>query len=74
MAAFSAGDFGKAERLFTAFERAHPADARVEDATFLRAVARARRGDVATARAIARDYLRRYPKGLRRAEAERLLQ
>jgi len=73
MSAFSAGDFGKAERLFTAFERAHPADARVEDATFLRAVARARRGDVTAAQAIARDYLRRYPNGLRRAEAERLL-
>lgn len=73
MAAFTAGDFGKSERLFTAFERAHPADARVEDATFLRAVARARRGDVAAAQVIARDYLRRYPNGLRRAEAERLL-
>lgn len=73
MSAFSAGDFGKAERLFTAFEHAHPADARVEDATYLRAVARARRGDVAAARAIARDYIRRYPNGLRRAEAERLL-
>lgn len=73
MSAFSAGDFGKAERLFIAFERAHPADGRVEDATYLRAVARARRGDAAAARAIARDYLRRYPTGLRRAEAERLL-
>jgi len=73
MSAFTAGDFGKAERLFAAFERAHPADARVEDATYLRAVARARRGDLGAARAIARDYLRRYPNGLRRAEAERLL-
>lgn len=73
MAAFAAGDFGKAERLFTAFELAHPADARVEDATYLRAVARARRGDAGAASAIARDYLRRYPNGLRRTEAERLL-
>ena len=73
ISAFTAGDFGKAEQLLTAFERAHPGDARVEDATFLRAVARARRGDVAAARSIARDYLRRYPNGLRRAEAERLL-
>jgi TolA-binding protein len=73
MSAFGAGDFGKAERLFAAFERAHPADARVEDATFLRAGARARRGDAAAAQAIARDYLHRYPNGLRRAEAERLV-
>ena len=73
MAAFAAGYFGNAERLLAAFERAHPADARVEDATFLRAVARARRGDLTTARAIADEYLRRYPNGLRRAEAERML-
>lgn len=73
MAAFSAGDFGKAEGLFAEFEHAHPTDGRVEDATYLRAVARARRGDAAAARAIARDYLRRYPNGFRRAEAERLL-
>jgi ferric-dicitrate binding protein FerR (iron transport regulator) len=73
MSAFSAGDFGKAETLFVEFERAHPADGRVEDATYLRAVALARRGDAAAARAIAGEYLRRYPNGFRRAEAERLL-
>jgi TolA-binding protein len=73
MAAFGAGDYGQAERLFQDFERRHPEDARREDSTFLRAVARARRGDVAGARATARQYLERYPSGLRVPEAERLV-
>jgi hypothetical protein len=72
MAAFSAGDYGRAEALFVAFERAHPGDARVEDVLFLRAVARARRGDLGGARSLARAYLERYPSGLRRKEAERI--
>jgi TolA-binding protein len=72
MAAFSAGDFARAETLFTAFEARHPRDARIEDSMFLRSVARSRRGDTGGAQALARDYLRRYPKGLRRLEAERL--
>ena len=72
MSAFSAGDYGEAERRLLTFERQHPNDARAEDATFLRAVARLRRGDRVGARARARDYLRRFPEGLRRAEAERI--
>jgi hypothetical protein len=72
MAAFGAGDYGQAERLFQHFERHHPRDARREDSMFLRAVARARRGDVEGARATARQYLERYPHGLRAPEAERL--
>jgi hypothetical protein len=72
MAAFSAGDYGRAEQLFNAFEARHPSDARVEDATFLKAVARSRRGDSTGARALARDYLLRYPNGLRHLEAQRL--
>lgn len=72
MAAFGAGDYGQAERLFLDFERHHPKDARHEDSTFLRAVARARRGDAEGARATARQYLERYPHGLRAPEAERL--
>lgn len=74
MAAFGAGDYGQAERLFQDFERHHPKDARREDSTFLRAVARARRGDAEGARAMARQYLDRYPNGLRAPEAERLAQ
>jgi ferric-dicitrate binding protein FerR (iron transport regulator) len=72
MAAFGAGDYGQAERLFQDFERRHAEDARQEDSTFLRAVARARRGDAAGARDTARQYLERYPNGLRAPEAERL--
>jgi TolA-binding protein len=72
MAAFGAGDYGQAERLFQDFERRHTEDARQEDSTFLRAVARARRGDAAGARATARQYLERYPNGLRAPEAARL--
>jgi hypothetical protein len=72
MAAFGAGDYGQAERLFQDFERRHAEDARQEDSMFLRAVARARRGDAAGARATAREYLERYPHGLRAPEAERL--
>jgi TolA-binding protein len=72
VAAFTAGDYGRAEQLLNSFEAHHPSDARVEDATFLRAVARSRRGDSAGARALAREYLRRYPNGLRHLEAQRL--
>jgi TolA-binding protein len=73
MTAFGAGDYGRAESLFLAFERENPGDARIEDTTFLRAVARKRRGDGDGAAAAAREYLRRYPAGFRRSEAERLL-
>jgi hypothetical protein len=72
MSAFSAGDYGRADTLFASFERLHPTDARVEDALFLRAVARSRRGDAKGAAVIAREFLRRYPNALRRADAERL--
>jgi len=73
MAAFDAGDYGRAEGAFLGFERRHSGDARCEDATFLRAVARARRGDAAGASAIARQYLERYPSGLRVHEAKQLI-
>jgi hypothetical protein len=73
MAAFEAGDYGRAEGAFLGFERRHSGDARCEDATFLRAVARARRGDAAGASAIARQYLERYPRGLRAHEAKQLI-
>ncbi len=73
MAAFDAGDYGQAEGAFLGFERRHPGDARCEDATFLRAVALARRGDAAGASTIAREYLERYPSGLRVHEARQLI-
>lgn len=73
MGAYRDGNFARAQKLFAAFERHHPGDARSEDAAFLRAVACLRRGDRTDARALARDYLNRYPDGLRREEAQRLL-
>jgi TolA-binding protein len=72
MDAFTAGSYPLAEQRFAEFSRDHAEDARVEDAAFLSAVARARRGDVQGARLLAREYLRRYPRGLRRHDAERL--
>lgn len=74
MSAFSAGDYRRAEQLFLQFERDHPTDSRAEDAAFLRSVSRWRRGDAAGARALAAKYLQRYPSGLRRREAERLVE
>ncbi len=72
MAAFSAGDYERSDALFAAFARAYPGDSRVEDAVFLRAVGRVRRGDTAGAREAARVYLEQFPSGLRREEAERM--
>jgi ferric-dicitrate binding protein FerR (iron transport regulator) len=72
MSAFEAGDFGRADSLFHQFEREQPRDSRVEDALFLRALARSRRGDHEGARVIALEYLARFPNGLRKADAERL--
>lgn len=73
MASFSRGDFATAEQDFRRFELRHPESSQVEDSVFLRAVARQRRGDAAGARALAAEYLRRFPKGFRASEARRLL-
>jgi TolA-binding protein len=73
MASFSRGDFATAEQLFQRFEARHPRSSQVEDSLFLRAVARLRRGDAPGARALAAEYLRRYPSGFRSAEAARLV-
>lgn len=73
MQAFTAGNDARADELFAAFVRDFPRDGRAEDAMFLRAKARARRGDMAGASAIAREYLNAFPRGLRRPEAERLV-
>jgi hypothetical protein len=70
--AFRGGDYAAADDLLARFVREMPADSRIEDATFLRAVANARQGKKATAADLARSYLNRFPKGLRRPEAERI--
>lgn len=73
MAAFSGGAYAEADDRLGAFIARHPADPRSEDAAFLRAVSRARMGDRAGAAARARAYLRSYPNGLRRHEAEAIV-
>lgn len=73
MANFSRGDFATAEQLFQRFEARYPRSSQVEDSLFLRALARLRRGDQLGARALAAEYLRRYPNGFRAGEAARLV-
>jgi TolA-binding protein len=73
MAAFTAGDYGRADTLLAGFAHDFPRDARAEDAAYLRAEARMRRGDREGASAAAQEYLRRYPHGLRRRDAERMV-
>jgi TolA-binding protein len=73
MDAFEASAYDRADGLLARFATDFPTDARAEDAMFLRAVARAKSGDSAGAAQRARDYLARYPNGLRRQEAEQLI-
>jgi hypothetical protein len=72
-AAFSSGAYALAEERFRRFETEHQNDTRVEDAAFLRAICRQRRGDKAGAARNADEYLRKFPDGFRRREAEAIL-
>ncbi len=72
VAAFKGDRYTQADALFASFVDRFPDDPRCEDAAFLRAMSHAREGDPAGAAALARAYLRSFPKGLRRKEAERL--
>lgn len=73
MTALKAGAYLDADDRLSAFAARFPSDARNEDAAFLRAVIAVKRGDSTAAITRAGDYLRRFPRGLRRAEMERLL-
>ena len=68
LAAFGRGDLATAAARFAAFEAAHPADDRAEDAGYLRLLSLRRAGSSAAAGA-AESYLRRYPRGARRWDA-----
>jgi ferric-dicitrate binding protein FerR (iron transport regulator) len=70
--AFRGGRYEQAEALWREFLGGHPHDARAEDAMFLCIVGRARRHDAGGAAALAREYLTRFPRGMRRREAEAL--
>ncbi len=73
MASFRAGAYLDADERFAIFAAHFQTDPRYEDAAFLRAVIATKRGDAAAAVARARDYLKRFPGGLRRVEMQRLL-
>jgi len=70
--AFRRGDFAAADDMLAHFVRDMPSDPRIEDALFLRAVANGRLGRNMIASDLARAYLARFPKGLRRPEAARI--
>ena len=72
MSAFDGGNAAHAAALFSAFLSDHPRDSRSEDAAYLRVLALQRAGDSAAMKRAAGDYLRRYPRGFRRAEVEQL--
>lgn len=72
--ALDAGDNGAAAAAFARFLAQYGRDPRAEDAAYLRVIALQRAGNVPATRSAAREYLRRYPAGFRRAEVEALLE
>jgi hypothetical protein len=72
LSALNDGDRIGAAAGFAAFLADHPRDPRAEDAAYLRVIALQRAGDVPAMQRAADDYLRRYPRGFRRAEVEQL--
>lgn len=73
MNAFSSGAYADADWRLAEFLSRFPGDSRCEDALFLRTVCAVRQGQTATARSLGRDYLSRFPGGLRRDEVARLV-
>ena len=71
---FRAAHYDDADVLLRDFIARNPGDPRVEDATFLRMVGCVRRRDPDGAAEMARRYLGQFPDGLRRREAEQVLQ
>ena len=72
MTALDSGDNATAAARFADFLAARPADARAEDAAYLRVIALQRAGKTGAMKDAAAQYLRRYPHGFRRAEVETL--
>jgi hypothetical protein len=68
----NAGNAAQAAAAFRGYLAHVPTSERTEDASYLLVLALHRSGDEAAAQAAARDYVRLYPHGLRRREAERL--
>jgi hypothetical protein len=72
LAALNGGSGRDAAAKFTSFLQKYPRNARAEDAAYLRIIAFQRSGDTAAMKEASLAYLRHYPTGFRRAEAERL--
>jgi hypothetical protein len=72
MAAFDASEDATAAAAFARFLARHPRDPHAEDAAYLRVIALQRSGNGEVTKEAAKDYLRRYPEGFRRAEMEAL--
>lgn len=72
MAALDVGDNRQAATAFASFLEKHPRAPRAEDAAYLRVIALQKSGDSDATKEAASDYLRRYPKGFRHSEVERL--
>ncbi len=70
--ALNHGRFDSAASQLLDFCSHQPADARVEDAVYLRIVALHRAGHEAEAKNTAEEYLKAYPSGFRRHEVEKL--
>jgi hypothetical protein len=73
ISSFVHASYGQADRELRDFIAAFPEDSRCEDAAFLSTVTRWRMGDAAGARDRAASYLKAYPQGLRRAEAQQIM-
>jgi outer membrane protein assembly factor BamD (BamD/ComL family) len=72
MAARAAGRNAEAAALFAGFIARYPADPRAQDAAYMRILSLQAAGQAEAMRAAANAYLRAYPNGFRRAEAEEL--
>lgn len=72
MQALARGDFSASASQLESFASAHPRDPRVEDATYLAAIALERAGRLSEAGAAARRYLAAYPDGAHRSQARRI--
>ncbi|TKD12271.1 outer membrane protein assembly factor BamD [Polyangium fumosum] len=72
MASLRRGNYADCADKFEQFVSTYPADARADEADYLRAVALQRAGRTAEAVAAAKRYLATRPKGAHRADAERM--
>jgi outer membrane protein assembly factor BamD (BamD/ComL family) len=73
MHALSRGDFSASAKQFEAFASAHAQDPRVEEATYLTAIALERSGRISDAKAAAERYLALYANGAHRTYARRIV-